>query len=385
MKVQKMIDTKKRIFLSPPHMCGEEFRLIQNAFDTNWIAPLGPHVDAFEAEMAEYIGIQHGVALSSGTAAIHLAIKCLGIKAGDTVFASSLTFVGTIAPLVHENIRLVFIDSDAESWNMCPTALEKALLSAKKSNRMPKAIITVNLYGQSARYSEILNLSESYHIPVIEDAAESLGAEYNMKKSGSFGVISILSFNGNKIITTSGGGMLLTNNEEWAKKSRFLATQARDPARHYQHSQVGFNYRLSNLLAAVGRGQLSVLDERVKARREIFNRYQHMLGDIAEITFMPELTNSKSNRWLTVIQLSPKAKVTPIEIMDKLEANNIESRPVWKPLHMQPVFSNTEYHSHNNIDMAKLLFERGICLPSGSNLNAEEQEYICTIIKKLLL
>ncbi len=375
---------KKKILLSPPHMCGEELKLVQNAFETNWIAPLGPHVDAFEQEIAKYIGMQHSVALSSGTAAIHLAVKCLAVKSGDTVFVSSLTFIGTVASLVHENIQLVFIDSDLESWNMCPNALEKALTAAKKSNKMPKAIISVNLYGQSADYTKILTLAEAHNVPVIEDAAESLGAEYKQKKSGSFGVINILSFNGNKIITTSGGGMLLTNNEEWAKKSRFLATQARDPARHYQHSQVGFNYRLSNLLAAVGRGQLSVLDERVKARREIFNRYQQMLGDIDEITFMPELADTKSNRWLTVIQLSTKAKTTSNEIMNKLEAYNIESRPVWKPLHLQPVFSGAEYFSNGQEDLAKQLFERGICLPSGSSLSIEEQEFVCKLIRQKL-
>jgi len=374
----------KRIYLSSPHMGGKEQQFIAEAFATNWIAPLGPNVDAFERELAEYVGIKGAVALSSGTAAIHLALKLLDVTAGDHVFCSSLTFSASANPILYQNAIPVFIDSDLKSWNMSPNALKRAFLGAEKCGKLPKAVIIVNLYGQSADMDELVEICDSYGVPVIEDAAESLGATYKGKASGIFGKFGIYSFNGNKIITTSGGGMLVSNDVEALETARFWATQARDKARHYQHSQVGYNYRMSNILAGIGRGQLQVLDDRVKARRKIFDRYYTMFSGVDGIAFMPEASYGQSNRWLTTLTIDPKRTgVATIALMDELATENIESRPVWKPLHLQPVFQGCTYYSHDiNESVSDYLFRDGICLPSGSNMTQEEQERVITIIKR---
>lgn len=377
---------KKLIYLSPPHMSGYEQKYISEAFEQNWIAPLGPNVDAFERELAAYVGAKGALALSSGSAAIHLALKLVGVTKGDRVFCSSLTFAASANPIIYEGAEPVFIDSELESWNMSPIALERALHVSEKEGKLPKAVIVVNLYGQSANYDSILDLCNHYGIPIIEDAAESLGATYKGKMSGTIGRYGIYSFNGNKIITTSGGGMLVSDDLEGLAKARFWATQARDPARHYQHSEIGYNYRMSNILAGVGRGQLHVLEERVKSRRAIFNRYYEALSDIEGIQFMPEAPYGKHNRWLTTLTIDPDITgVTVNQLIDQLEMENIESRPVWKPMHLQPVFMKYKYYSHQeNQSISDQLFERGICLPSGSNMTIEDQDRVIDIITKVL-
>lgn len=368
-------------------MSGNEQAYIKEAFDTNWIAPLGANVDGFEAEIASYAGSAGAAAVSSGTAAIHLALDLLGVGQGDRVFCSSLTFIATANPILYLGAEPVFIDSDEDSWNMSPTALEKALIAAKNENQLPKAVVVVNLYGQSAKMDELMRLCDAYGVPVIEDAAESLGASYKGKKSGTFGRFGVFSFNGNKIITTSGGGMLVSDNLDLLSRSRFLATQARDQAKHYQHSVVGYNYRMSNILAGIGRAQLEVLDERVNARRAVFNRYEEALGEIDGLEFMPELEDTFGNRWLTTLTLDPKKiNVTPYELIDVLGEKNIEARPVWKPLHLQPVFEGCKFFAHGeDDDVSQRLFERGLCLPSGSNMTVEDQERVIGLIKRLLM
>jgi pyridoxal phosphate-dependent aminotransferase EpsN len=372
----------KRIYLSPPHMTGREMEYIQDAFDSNWIAPLGPHVDAFEKEMADYVGCKGALALSSGTAALHLGLKLLGIQPGDIVFCSSLTFSATVNPVIYEGAVPVFIDSDRETWNMSHSALKRAFEEAEKKSKLPKAVITVDLYGQSANYGPIVDLCNSYKVPVLEDAAEALGATYGEKKCGTLGKLGVLSFNGNKIITTSGGGMLVSDDLEMLSKARFWATQARDPAPHYQHSEIGYNYRMSNILAAIGRAQLEVIEERVAARRRIFETYRNTLGSIPGISFMPEASFGRANRWLTVMLVGPQTGVTPKDIMKALQDENIESRPVWKPMHLQPVFEKYAYFPHQEAEtVSDELFANGICLPSGSSLPQEEQERIISIIR----
>lgn len=370
-----MSEVKKRIYLSPPHMSGSEQKYIEEAFQTNWLAPLGPHVDAFEKEIADYLGVREAVAVSSGTAAIHLALSLLDAKKGDHVFCSTLTFVASANPILYLGAEPVFIDSEPETWNMSPNALKRALEEATLNNKLPKAIIVVNLYGQSAKMDELSSLCKEYGIPMIEDAAESLGSTYKGKKSGTFGEFGIFSFNGNKIITTTGGGMLVSNNVEKLKKARFLATQARDPAPYYQHSEVGYNYRLSNVLAGIGRGQLEVLDDRVKARRLVFNRYNERLSSIPGISFMPELKDTMSNRWLTALTIdSEQAGFTVKDVLEALSHKEIEARPVWKPLHLQPLFEGVTYYSHEEgHSVSDSLFYNGVCLPSGSSLTVEEQ------------
>jgi pyridoxal phosphate-dependent aminotransferase EpsN len=367
--------SKKRIYLSPPHMSGNEQKYITEAFDTNWIAPLGPHVDAFEKELASFAGINDAAAVSSGTSAIHLALTLLDVKQGDKVFCSSLTFVASANPIVYLGAEPVFIDSEYETWNMSPQALERALLDAAREGHLPKAVIVVNLYGQSAKMDEILSLCNRYEVPVIEDAAESLGSTYKDRASGTFGKFGIYSFNGNKIITTSGGGMLVSNDVEALKKARFLATQARDSAPHYQHSQTGYNYRMSNILAGMGRAQLEVLPERVNARRAVFDRYFAELSHLPGIQFMPELENTRSNRWLTALTIREEETGIGVQqLLNCLAEENIEARPVWKPLHMQPLFAGTLFYSHSgNENVSESLFKTGICLPSGSNLTEDEQ------------
>ncbi|GHH97711.1 putative pyridoxal phosphate-dependent aminotransferase EpsN [Neobacillus kokaensis] len=377
---------EKRILLSPPHMSGREMHYINEAIETNWIAPLGPNVDAFESDLAELTGINGAVAVSSGTAAIHLALLLLGVKKGDLVFCSSLTFVASANPILYQGAEPVFIDSEPETWNMSPSALECAFLDASAAGRLPKAVIIVNLYGQSARMEELVSICNQYNVPIIEDAAESLGALYKGKASGTFGEFGIYSFNGNKIITTSGGGMLISNNVEALNKARFLATQAKDLAPYYQHSKLGFNYRMSNILAGIGRGQLKVLDERVMARRTIFNRYQEELADISAISFMPEMPQTFSNRWLTALTIHEEtAGLTAAKVLEVLESENIEARHVWKPLHLQPLFEQCKYYLHNgNENISEKLFQTGICLPSGSNMTRDDQMRVIQCIRNSL-
>ncbi len=366
-------------------MSGAEQKYIQDAFDTNWIAPLGPNVDAFEKEVAKSVGVESAVALSSGTAAIHLALLLLNVQKGDCVFCSTLTFIASANPILYERAEPVFIDSEPETWNMSPSALSRALKESADKGKLPKAVIVVNLYGQSAKMDEIMSLCQQYDVPVIEDAAESLGSTYKGQASGTFGKFGVYSFNGNKIITTSGGGMLISNDRAALMKARFLATQARDPAQHYQHSQVGYNYRLSNILAGIGLGQLEVLEERINSRRSIFNRYREELSKIPGISFMPELNNTFSNRWLTAFTIDQHHNETNVTIQSMLKAmteENIEGRPVWKPLHMQPLFKKNRYYSHNgDNNVSEYLFKNGMCLPSGSNLTEVELFRVIDCIK----
>lgn len=381
-----MIGRNKRIFLSPPHMGGTEHIYVADAFATNWIAPLGPHVNAFESEIAEYVGITGAAALNSGTAAIHLALKCIGVGRGDLVFCSSFTFAASANPIVYEGATPVFIDSEPDSWNMSPDALARAIDDSVRYGVMPKAVIVVNLYGQSADMDRLLEICAPFSIPVIEDAAESLGSTYKGKASGTLGQFGVYSFNGNKIITTSGGGMLVSEDLEALEKVRFWATQARDPARHYQHSEIGYNYRLSNISAAIGRGQLRVLDERVARRRQIFARYFAALSAIPGIEFMPEARYGHSNRWLTALTIdSRRTRETATELMDTLADNDIESRPVWKPLHLQPIFNDCAYYPHSpDESICDGLFEQGICLPSGSSLTDDDQDRVIDIVASCL-
>ncbi|MGG1635371.1 aminotransferase class I/II-fold pyridoxal phosphate-dependent enzyme [Paenibacillus sp. NRS-1760] len=380
-----MLAEPKFIYLSPPHMSGNEQKYIHEAFATNWIAPLGPHVDAFEKEMAAYAGVKDAVAVSSGTAAIHLALRLLHVKKGDFVFCSSLTFVASANPILYVGAEPVFIDSEFDTWNMSPQALQRALEKANQEGNLPKAVIVVHLYGQSAKMDEIIALCDQYEVPIIEDSAESLGSSYKEKKSGSFGKFGIYSFNGNKIITTSGGGMLVSDDEEVLRRARFLATQARDAAPHYQHSDMGYNYRLSNLLAGVGRSQLEVLDERVIARRNIFDRYKRELGDLPGLQFMPELENTRSNRWLTTITLDlQESGISVHYLLEAFGKAKIEARHVWKPLHLQPLFKANTYYSHEDgINVSEQLFETGICLPSGSSMSEDEQSRVINCIQSV--
>lgn len=359
-------------------------KFINEAFESNWVAPLGPNVDAFEMEMANYIGINGAVAVSSGTAAIHLALSLLNVQKGDIVFCSSLTFVASANPILYLGAEPVFIDSERDTWNMSPNALNEALEEAAATNKLPKAVIIVNLYGQSAKMDELVSLCRKFHVPIIEDAAESLGAKFKEKPSGTFGEYGVFSFNGNKIITTSGGGMLVSNNTEALRKARFLATQARDEAPHYQHSQLGYNYRLSNILAGIGRSQLEVLEERVHARRRIFHTYLQELSAITAISFMPELNQTFSTRWLSVMTINQNStNVSPMELITALEKENIEARPVWKPLQLQPLFQNYKYYQHSEKEsVSEELFLTGVCLPSGSNMTSQDQMRVIECIKK---
>lgn len=377
---------KSRIYLSPPHLSGNEIKYIQEAIDTNWIAPLGPNVDAFEKEIAQYTGANEAVAVSSGTAAIHLALTLLDVQKGDTVFCSSLTFVASANPILYQGAEPIFIDSEPETWNMSPEALERAFAEAARERKLPKAVIVVNLYGQSAKMDEILAICNSYDVPIIEDAAESLGSSYKGKPSGTFGKYGVFSFNGNKIITTSGGGMLISDDTKSLERARFLATQSRDPAPHYQHSELGYNYRMSNILAGIGRGQLGVIEKRVIARRLIFFHYFQELSNIPGIEFMPELENTLSNRWLTALTLDEEtAGISSAVLLKSLADENIEARPVWKPLHLQPLFKNMKYYSHKeDQSVSEKLFLSGICLPSGSNLTEEELTRVTECMKNTM-
>ena len=377
-------DIDNQILLSTPHMGSSEIEFIEEAFRTNWIAPLGPNVDAFEREVAQLTGVAHAAALSSGTAAIHLALVLLGVGAGDRVFCSSLTFAASCNPIVYQNAEPVFIDAEPESWNMSPRALERALAEAKSEGWKPAAIIVVNLYGQSADMDPILDLCDRYDVPMIEDAAESMGATYKGRASGSFGKLSIFSFNGNKIITTSGGGMLLSNDEELIRRARFLSTQAREPALHYEHKEIGYNYRMSNILAGVGRGQLQVLQERVRARRQIFATYREGL-DLPGVEWMPEPEWSYATHWLSACTIDPTlAGLDSRTLLAQLGNEMIEARPVWKPMHRQPVFAHCRYFEHANESVSDRLFDTGICLPSGSNMQDDEVHRVVETIRKLI-
>lgn len=367
-------------------MGGTEQKYIQEAFDTNWIAPLGANVTGLEQELANYVGIKAASATNSGTAAIHLALNLLGVKAGDSVFCSSLTFIASANPIEYLGATPVFIDSEPTTWNMSPQALASALKDASNNSNLPKAVIVVNLYGQSARMDEIQSICNEYGVPIVEDAAESLGSKYKGQASGTFGEFGVFSFNGNKIITTSGGGMLVSNDEELVSRSRFLATQARDAAKHYQHSVVGYNYRMSNIVAGIGRGQLEVLDERVAQKRAIFKRYEEAFSNVEGLEMMPELEETYSNRWLSTMLLDPtKINVTPYELIDVLDAENIESRPVWKPLHMQPLFVGCKFFAHSETEVvSETLFAKGICLPSDTKMTVEEQQRVIDVIVRAI-
>lgn len=361
---------KKRIYLSSPHMGDKEFEFVKEAFESNWIAPVGPHVDMFEKEFCEITGARFAAAVSSGSAAIHLALILLNIQPGDEVMCSTLTFAATANPIAYQGATPVFIDSEPSTWNMDCNCLEDAIRDRIRKGKRPRAVIIVHLYGQSADIDPILNLCNQYDIPLIEDAAESLGASYKGRHTGTFGKFGIFSFNGNKIITCSSGGMLVSDDEGLIRKAKFLATQARDPAPHYQHSHIGYNYRLSNVLAGIGRGQLRVLTGRVQARRANFDYYKEELGGLPGIQFMPEAVFGESNRWLTCLTIDPSGCGSTREDMRlALESENIESRPVWKPLHLQPVFHEYPYYGSG---VAEELFDKGLCLPSGSNLSKED-------------
>lgn len=369
----------KRIYLSPPDLAGDEASRVSAAIASGWIAPLGPEVDGFEREMCERLGVAHALALSSGTAGLHLALLVLGVRPGDAVWCSTLTFAATANAITYVGARPVFIDSDAHSWNLDPAIVAEELACAARAGQLPRALIAVDLYGQCADYDALTASCRSYGVAVIEDAAEALGATYKGAAAGSFGDLAVLSFNGNKIITTSGGGMLLGHDPELLARARHLSTQAREPARHYEHKEVGYNYRLSNLLAAVGRAQLADLDRRVEARRAIFERYLESLGTLPGWTFAPEVTTGRANRWLTCATLDPRqARGSRDAVLDRLASANIEARPVWKPMHLQPAFAHCEYKGGR---VAQELFEHGLCLPSGSGMTAEEQERVIDVIR----
>ncbi|MFH0939342.1 MAG: DegT/DnrJ/EryC1/StrS family aminotransferase [Planctomycetota bacterium] len=382
-KVLERRELNDPILLSTPHLGSFEREFVDEAFRTNWIAPLGPNVDAFERELAAHVGISHAAALSSGTAAIHLALRLLNVVPGDVVFCSSLTFVASANPIMYQYAQPVFIDSEPESWNMSPVALKKAFDWAKREGKLPKAVIVVNLYGQSADMDPIIAICQQHGVPVIEDAAESLGATYKGKASGTFGLLGVYSFNGNKIITTSGGGMLISENESLIKQARFLATQARDAAPHYEHTQLGFNYRMSNILAGVGRGQLKLLESHVEARRKVFQRYQDGLAHISALQWMPEMPSAHSTHWLTACLIDDaQSNITPAELISRLSRERIEARHIWKPMHKQPLFTGCVYYSHGEKEsISDQLFSKGVCLPSGSNMSTEQQDRIINVIK----
>ena len=371
----------KRIYLSPPDLDGRERELILEAYESNWITTLGPQVDAFEREICERTGVPYAAALSSGTAALHLALILLGVKPGDEVLCSTFTFSASANPITYCGAFPVFIDSDAATWNMDPLLLEEELRTCKQRGKLPRALIVVDLYGQCADYDPILKICSEYNVPVIQDAAEALGATYKGKSAGSFGDMGVFSFNGNKIITTSGGGMLVSSKKEVIEQARFLATQARDAAPHYQHSHIGYNYRLSNILAAMGRGQLENLDKKIACRKEINQVYRKSLSGIPGMGFMPIAGYGEPNYWLTCITIDPlQSKSKREDIRLALEKENIESRPLWKPMHLQPVFQSYRVRGGS---VTEKLFAEGLCLPSGSGMAADDQQRIINIVRKV--
>ena len=368
----------KYIFLSPPHMSGLELEFIKEVFETNYIAPLGPMVDAFEGEFSKKTGIPYSLAVSSGTAALHLALRVIGVGHGDEVIASSLTFIGSITPIIFQGATPVFIDSERESWNVSVDLLAEEIELSKRRGKLPKAVIPTDLYGQCADMDRILEICKPYDIPVISDSAESLGASYKERSAGAGAKAAIFSFNGNKIVNTSGGGMLVSDDQKMIDMARFLSQQARDDAPHYEHSQIGYNYRMSNVLAAIGMAQLKVLDERVEEKRRIFNHYKDALGRVRGIEFMPEASYGRSNRWLTVIVITPEEFGVDREtIRLKLKEHRIESRPIWKPMHMQPVFKGCRKKVSG---VSEDLFNRGLCLPSGTAMTDNDLDRIVSVI-----
>lgn len=371
---------RKRIYLSSPTMHGEEQAFVQSAFDTNWVAPLGPNVDAFEKEMGDYIGGGYAAALSAGTAAIHLAVILAGVKEGDVVFAQSLTFAASVNPACYEKATPVFIDSEPDTWNMDPVALEKAF----EKYPHPAAVIAVHLYGTPSKIDRIRDICKKHQVPLIEDAAEALGSSFKGQKLGTFGDYGILSFNGNKIITSSGGGMLLCSDEAKIKRARFLATQARDPARYYQHSTIGYNYRMSNVVAGIGRGQLLHLEEHKARKNEIYRQYKEAFADIEAITMNPMNPDGDANNWLSCMTIAPDCSVTPDQVMDALAEYNIETRPIWKPMHLQPVFADCDFiQVKEGRSVSEDIFNRGICLPSDIKNTPEDMELIISLIRKV--
>ena len=374
-----MNENNNRIYLSPPHIGEKELIHLTDALESNWIAPVGPHVDAFEKEFGIAVGTSHAVALSSGTSALHLALILAGVTAGDEVFCSTLTFVASVNPILYQGAKPVFIDSDRYSWNMDPDLLVSALNERAKHNQLPKAVIIVHLYGQSADLDPILEVCERYEIKAIEDAAEALGSTYKGRSTGTLGWAGVYSFNGNKIITTSSGGMLVSNDSDIVDKARFLANQAKDSANHYEHSQLGYNYRMSNLLAAIGRGQLAVLNERVESRRANFEYYHKALNNLPGLAFMAEASYGRSTRWLTCLTVnSKKAKTNREEICQTMEGEGIECRPVWKPMHLQPIYRDAQIYGG---EVAEELFNLGLCLPSGSSLTQDDLKRVSDVFR----
>lgn len=372
---------KDRIYLSVPHMGELEEEFVREAFSSNWIAPLGPHVDAFEREFGEVVGSPHAVALSSGTAALHLALQLVGVGPGDDVLVSTLTFAASVNPIVYLGGRPVFIDSERVSWNLDPALVQETLETRHLANRLPKALVVVHLYGQCADLEPILDLCDQYGVTLVEDAAEALGAEYHGRSPGAFGKAGVFSFNGNKVITTSCGGMLVSDDADLVAHARKLATQAREPVVHYEHEEIGYNYRMSNVLAAIGRGQLQVLEERVRARRRNFDFYHTALADLPGLEFMPEASWGRHSRWLTCLTIDPAEFGADREtIREAFEAENIEARPVWKPMHRQPVFAGCERVGG---EVAEDLFDRGLCLPSSSNLSDEQRERVVSVFQRI--
>jgi dTDP-4-amino-4,6-dideoxygalactose transaminase len=375
-----MLTKNNRIFLSPPHVGDEELRFVKEAFESNYIAPHGPQIDAFERELSERVGIPYTAAVSSGTAAMHLALRLLGVGPGDDVIAPSFTFIGGVSPVVFQGAAISFIDSDKISWNMDPELLAEELSSRQEQGKMPKAVIAADIFGQSCDLDRISDICGQYNIPVVSDSAESLGATYKNRHAGVGVAFTVYSFNGNKIITTSGGGMLASENGELIERAKFLSQQARDTAPHYEHSQIGYNYRMSNIVAAIGRGQLRVLDDRVSRKREIFEYYRNALSDLQGIEFMPEAAYGRSSRWLTVILITPGVFGTDREVVRQaLEKENIESRPVWKPMHKQPVFKGSAIRGGR---ICEDLFERGLCLPSGTAMTENDLKKVVQIIRR---
>lgn len=369
----------KKIYLASPHMSDEgyEEKFVKEAFDTNWLSTVGENINKFEEAVKEYLKIDGCVGLSSGTSAIHLGLKALGVQKDDIVFVSDLTFSASVNPIIYENATPVFIDSERETWNMDPKALEKAF----KKYPNPKAVIVVHLYGSSAKIDEIMKICNKHNVPVLEDAAEGLGTIYKGKFLGTFGKCAALSFNGNKIITTTSGGMLISNDKELVNKARFWSTQSKDPVRHYQHSQIGYNYRMSNVLAGIGRGQMMVLEDRIAKKNEIFEYYKKVFANIKDIEMMPEKADERSNRWLSTLTLKENSKVKPLDIIEALEKENIESRPVWKPMHLQPIFEKYDFIKvEDGKSVGEDLFDRGVCLPSDTKNTVEDMEKITKII-----
>lgn len=372
----------EQILLSPPHMSGTEQKYINEAFETNWITTLGSNVTAFEKDLADYDQIKYALTTNSGTAALHLALLALGVQSGDQVFCQSFTFIASANPVNYIGAQLTFIDSEPESWNMSPQALDRALHDAQKKQQLPKAIIVVHLFGQSADMEALINVADSYDVPIIEDAAESLGAQYHGQPSGTYGEIGFHSFNGNKMITTGGGGCMVTDNEEYHERALHLATQAKEARNYYYHTQQGYNYRMSNIAAGIGRGQLQMLDHYVDRCRNIFTTYQTALAKIPGIAFQPELPNSRGTRWLTTLTLRDQ---DPWVIMKHLQHYKIESRALWKPLHQQPLFKGVPFYAHHtNQDVSGDLFTHGLCLPSGSSMTTNQQQRVIDVLNQCL-